>query len=89
MCIDDKARPPLCRPQVLFGSGYAWLDVRSELECDEVGKVKGSVNVPFVNLKRVYDAKEGKKVVQKASNPNFLAMVSPPRPWRCCACRVG
>ncbi len=41
------------RPQCLFSSGgYTWLDVRSELEVDEVGKVKGSVNVPFVHLKR-------------------------------------
>lgn len=63
-------------PQVLFSNdGYVWLDVRSELECDEVGKVKGSVNVPWINVSRVYDAKEGKKVVKKEQNTNFVKQV--------------
>ena len=62
--------------QVLFScEGYAWLDVRSELEVSEVGSVKGSINVPFEHVNRVYDAAEGKKVVKRSPNTDFARMV--------------
>uniref|UniRef100_Q5MCQ9 Gonidia-specific protein n=1 Tax=Volvox carteri f. nagariensis TaxID=3068 RepID=Q5MCQ9_VOLCA len=51
------------------------LDVRSELENDEVGKVKGSVNIPFVHLKRVYDPETKERVMKKTPNPDFIKMV--------------
>lgn len=56
-------------PQVLYETGYAYLDVRSELEYQDIGKVKGSVNVPFVHAKRVWSAEEQKKVVVKVCAP--------------------
>lgn len=64
-----SARPclaPACpRAQVLFSEdGYVYLDVRSQLENEEIGKVKGSVNIPFVHARRVWNAEEGKKVRQ-------------------------
>lgn len=39
-----------------------YLDVRPALEYEEAGKVPGSVNVPVMNSKRRWDAKEQKKV---------------------------
>lgn len=85
----DKGLASIEEARVLFGSGYVWLDVRSELERDEVGKVKGSVNVPFVNLSRVYDASQGKKVVKKTPNPNFLAQVQKKFPAKDTKLMVG
>mmetsp|Transcript_38072 Transcript_38072/g.84795 ORF Transcript_38072/g.84795 Transcript_38072/m.84795 type:complete len:235 (+) Transcript_38072:61-765(+) len=55
--------------------GYAYLDVRPALEYEEAGKVVGSVNIPFMNSKRVWNAKEGKKVIEKAANPDFIKTV--------------
>lgn len=55
--------------------GYTYLDVRSALEVDEVGKVKDSVNIPFVICTRVYDAQEGKKVIKKEDNTEFISQV--------------
>ena len=40
--------------QVLFSSdGYTYLDVRPRLEYEEAGRVKGSVNIPIMNARRV------------------------------------
>lgn len=62
--------------QVLFSEdGYVYLDVRPELELEEVGRVKDAVNIPLYNSRRVYDAQEGKKVIQKNENPDFIRMV--------------
>lgn len=47
---------------MLYDHGYTYLDVRSTLENEEVGKVKGAVNVPFVLAKKVYSPQENKKV---------------------------
>jgi len=55
--------------------GYTYLDVRSALEVEEVGKVKDSVNIPFVICTRVYDAAEKKKVIKKENNADFVAQV--------------
>lgn len=52
------------------------MDVRSAYECDNVGKVKGGVNVPYVNLKRVYNAETQQKDVVKTPNPDFIKLVS-------------
>jgi hypothetical protein len=49
--------------------------VRSALEVDEVGKVKDSVNIPFVICTRVYDAQEGKKVIKKEDNTEWINQV--------------
>lgn len=62
--------------QCLFSNGgYTWLDVRSELENEEVGKVKGSVNVPFVHLKRVYNPETQERDMKKTPNPDFVKQV--------------
>ncbi len=52
-----------------------YLDVRPSLELEEVGKVKGSVNVPIKNSKRVWSPEEKKKVIQKEDNPDFVKQV--------------
>ncbi len=48
--------------QVLLDAGYTWVDVRSALECDEVGKAKQALNIPVTNAKRVYSPEQRKKV---------------------------
>lgn len=64
--------------QALYSNGgYTYLDVRSALEVDEVGKVKDSVNIPFVICTRVYDAQEGKKVIKKEENTEWINQVRP------------
>ena len=65
--------------------------MRSELECEEVGKVKGSINVPWVILKRVYDPEAHAKVVKKELNKDFAKLVSSSALWTCmhphaCSC---
>jgi hypothetical protein len=64
--LQPPTPPPPCPlpspPQTLVHLGYTYIDVRPELEVDEVGKWKGAVNVPFVNSKRVYSPEENKKV---------------------------
>lgn len=63
--------------QVLYSEdGYTYLDVRPALELEEIGKVKGCVNVPKMLAKRVYDPKENKKVVKKEENPDWLEQVT-------------
>lgn len=69
-----------CSLQALISSlGWTYLDVRSALESQEVGRVKVSVNVPFVNCTKKWDSKQGKKVVQKQENADFVKMVSKQR----------
>lgn len=52
--------------QVLFSElGFVYLDVRPPLELDEVGKVRGSVNVPIMFSQRKWSPEEQKKVVKK------------------------
>lgn len=55
--------------------GYTYLDVRSTLEVEEVGKVKDSVNIPFVICTRVYDPETRKKTIKKENNPDFVKQV--------------
>ena len=58
--------------QVLFSEdGYTYLDVRPALEYEQAGRVKGSVNIPIVNAKRVWDPEQKKKVVKKEDNDKF------------------
>jgi hypothetical protein len=62
--------------QCLYSNGgYTYLDVRSALEVDEVGKVRDSVNIPWVLCSRVWDPQEQKKVIKKEDNPDFIAQV--------------
>lgn len=73
----DKGIANVEEARVLFScDGYAWLDVRSALEVEEVGKVNGSINVPFEHVMRVWDSAESKKVVKKEPNTEFAAMVA-------------
>ena len=65
--------------QVLYSEeGYTYLDVRPKLEFEEVGRVKGSVNIPLVNLRRVWDPEQKKKIIHKEDNEKFIEQVSPP-----------
>ena len=71
-----RALKLLCLRQVLYSEdGYTYLDVRPELEVQEVGKVKGSVNIPIMNATRKYDPEQKKKVTQKSPNEAFADMV--------------
>ncbi len=64
--------------QVLYSSeGYTYLDVRPKLENEEVGRVRNSVNIPMVNLKRVWDPEQKKKILQKEDNEHFIDQASP------------
>ncbi len=68
--------PTAATAQALFSdAGYTYLDVRPALEYEDVGRVKGSVNIPIMNSKKVYDPEQKKKVVQKEENPNFIEQV--------------
>lgn len=60
--------------RVLFSDGgYTYLDVRSALENEDLGKVRNSVNIPMVNSVRKYNAKEKKKVVKSTKNKKWMA----------------
>jgi hypothetical protein len=62
--------------QALFSNlGYTYLDVRPSIELEEVGKVRGSVNIGIKNAKRKYNTEKGKKVLEKSDNPDFVAQV--------------
>ena len=62
--------------QVLFSSdGYTYLDVRPRLEYEEAGRVKGSVNIPIMNARRVWDPEQKKKVIEREANENFSEQV--------------
>lgn len=62
--------------QVLFSEGgYTYLDVRPALEYEDVGKVKGSVNIPIKTSKKVFDPETRKRIIQKEDNPNFIEQV--------------
>lgn len=76
VCSGTDLEVQPCVAQVLFSDGgYTYLDVRSPLELEEIGKVKGCVNVPMTLTKKVYDPKVNKKVVQREDNPDWLAQV--------------
>lgn len=55
--------------------GYTYLDVRSALEVEEVGKVSGSVNVPFMLVSREYDPETRTKEIKRDPNPDFVRQV--------------
>ena len=62
--------------QALVSSlGWTYLDVRSKLETEDVGKVKIAVNIPCVNCTKKWNSEQGKKVIQKEENEAFLDMV--------------
>ena len=57
--------------------GWTYLDVRSALELEEVGRIKDSVNVPIVNATKKWDSEQQKKVVKKEDNPDFVKQATP------------
>eukprot|EP00879_Flechtneria_rotunda_P002041 GHRR01002220.1.p1 GENE.GHRR01002220.1~~GHRR01002220.1.p1 ORF type:complete len:226 (+),score=54.31 GHRR01002220.1:706-1383(+) len=62
--------------RVLYSNGgYTYLDVRTPLELEEIGKVKDSVNIPMMFASKVYDTQERKKVIKKEPNPDFVRQV--------------
>lgn len=72
----DKQIANVEEGRILFTEGgYIYLDVRPELELDAVGKVKGCMNVPFINAKWKYDPEQNKKVVVK-EDPNPEAFIA-------------
>ena len=77
--------------QALVSSlGWTYLDVRSKLETEDVGKVRIAVNIPCVNCTKKWSSEQGKKVIQKEENEAFLDMV---RHWQVSnditGCNVG
>lgn len=76
--------------QALVSSlGWTYLDVRSKLETEDVGKVRIAVNIPCVNCTKKWSSEQGKKVIQKEENEAFLDMV---RKWQVAnltGCNVG
>ncbi|CAL5229098.1 g12360 [Coccomyxa viridis] len=72
----EKAVANVEEARVLYSSeGYTYLDVRPKLENEEVGRVRNSVNIPMVNLRRVWDPEQKKKVLQKEDNEHFIDQV--------------
>lgn len=72
----------LCKTALLFQAltsslGWKYLDVRSSLELEEVGRIKDSINVPMVNATKKWDSEQQKKVVKKEDNPDFVKQVTP------------
>lgn len=70
--------PPACAYSQCLVSpqgGYTYLDVRSALEVEEVGKVSGSVNVPFMLVSREYDPETRTKEIKRDPNPDFVRQV--------------
>jgi rhodanese-related sulfurtransferase len=62
--------------RALFSSlGYTYLDVRPSLELEEVGKVRGSVNIGIAHAQRKWNSEKGKRVLEKSDNPDFVAEV--------------
>ena len=55
--------------------GYVYLDVRPSLELEEVGQVRGCVNIPIMHARRVWNSQEGKKALQKEDNLEFVQQV--------------
>lgn len=68
----DKAIANVEEARVLYETGYTYLDVRPALELEEAGKVRESVNVPFMNAKWKYNAEERKKEMVRTPNDKFL-----------------
>lgn len=63
-------------PQCLYSNGgYTYLDVRSQLEVEEVGKVKDAVNIPFMLVSRKYDPETRERKMVKEPNPDFVRQV--------------
>lgn len=58
--------------RVLLSIGYTWVDVRSDLEVEARGKVRGCVHLPFTLTRKRYDPEEKKSVVDSSPNPKFL-----------------
>lgn len=72
----DAAVADVEQARALFSDGgYTYLDVRPALENEEIGKIKGSVNIPIVNSVRKYDPEQGKKVTTKSPNDDFIKQV--------------
>lgn len=63
--------------RVLLSLGYTWVDVRPALEYDDAGKVKGSVNVPFMISTKKFEGEglEKKKVFVKTPNTDFINLI--------------
>jgi hypothetical protein len=65
------------RLQALYSNGgYTYLDVRTQLEVEEVGKIKDSVNIPMMLASRKYDPETREKKLVKEPNTDFIRQVS-------------
>jgi 2,4-dienoyl-CoA reductase-like NADH-dependent reductase (Old Yellow Enzyme family) len=66
------------RLQALYSNGgYTYLDVRTQLEVEEVGKIKDSVNIPLMLASRKYDPETREKKLVKEQNTDFIRQVRP------------
>eukprot|EP00955_Chlamydomonas_euryale_P092873 364743-Chlamydomonas_euryale.AAC.72 len=66
---EHSANTVLC---VLLNIGYIFLDVRTDLETEQSGKLRNCVHVPFRIAKKRWDSDQGKSVVTVSDNENFL-----------------
>ena len=46
--------------------------------------MRNSVNIPMVNLKRVWDPEQKKKIIQKEDNDHFIDQASSAPLWKDC-----
>ncbi|WIA20153.1 hypothetical protein OEZ86_013798 [Tetradesmus obliquus] len=72
----DKGVATVEEARALYSNGgYTYLDVRSQLEVEEVGKVKDAVNIPFMLVSRKYDPETRERKMVKEPNPDFVRQV--------------
>lgn len=63
--------------QALVSDGqYKYLDVRPQIEFEDVGKVTGSINVPIMYGRKKWSSKKQKKVGIRASPEGSWSLVS-------------
>ena len=83
LCLVWDPFATLLLMQALTSSlGWTYLDVRSQLEVQDVGRVKDSVNIPMVFATKKWDSGQQKKVVKKEDNTNFIRDVMLQPDWR-------
>ncbi|KAI7844754.1 hypothetical protein COHA_001637 [Chlorella ohadii] len=72
----DKGVASVEEARALLDAGYTLLDVRTELESNARGKIRGSICIPCANARQQFDAASGQMVVSEQDNPTFLAQVA-------------
>lgn len=71
----DKGIANVEEARTLYDQGWAFLDVRPDLEVELVGKFKGAVNVGIMHMTKKYNHEKNEKEYPKSENPKFVEQV--------------